>query len=120
MFQFHKGSINTNIVVAVITAAIRFNSIKVRLIQEHGLAVGDLVTCFNSIKVRLILWPLSQGRRRHGGFNSIKVRLIPSGSFCLHTGQMCFNSIKVRLILVDRNADADTELFQFHKGSINT
>ena len=55
LFQFHKGSINTSLLILPTSTTLRFNSIKVRLILRLMLLPLMNLICFNSIKVRLIL-----------------------------------------------------------------
>ena len=52
-------------------------------------------------------------------FNSIKVRLKRDTHFYI-VASISFNSIKVRLKLTRQEYDKEVEIFQFHKGAIET
>ena len=56
-FQFHKGTIETPCLAAVILIVTYFNSIKVRLKLRPSIVLVAVYFNFNSIKVRLKLAP---------------------------------------------------------------
>ena len=53
LFQFHKGTIKTKILLLLQKHIVHFNSIKVQLRQPCGTPDGRPQTHFNSIKVQL-------------------------------------------------------------------
>ena len=97
-FQFHKGTIKTNVCVFDGTASLHFNSIKVRLKHDDTSVVFLYSHHFNSIKVRLKHF---MGMSKE---NPLK--------FQFHKG-----TIKTRLL---RSWHFILMLFQFHKGTIKT
>ena len=98
LFQFHKGTIRTILVVVLVD-------------EDHD---------FNSIKVRLELDGISSSVDKKLNFNSIKVRLEPTGPFAnekVTTFQFHKGTIRTNNYLV---SDDKLYIFQFHKGTIRT
>ena len=75
-FQFHKGSINTNIEVNSSPIAHRFQFHKGSINTSSRWSSYTVLSYFNSIKVRLIQAELAVANKIKANFNSIKVRLI--------------------------------------------
>ena len=119
LFQFHKGTIRTFIMVLFLYSLFDFNSIKVRL-EREPITIPCLPSIyFNSIKVRLE--PNSHGSKsKFLGFQfhkgTIRTRL-PQRNIPF---RLYFNSIKVRLELMPIIFWLKALLFQFHKGTIRT
>ena len=96
LFQFHKGTIKTELKILKDGTIGNFNSIKVRL-KQVMIYRNMLLTIFQFHKgtIKTILnWEMSQLLQY---FNSIKVRLKLSDAIEQVIGVMYFNSIKVRL-----------------------
>ena len=119
-FQFHKGTIKTSIRQTELTDRHHFNSIKVRLklgILYENMYLLPFQFHKGTIKTlcRIIL------RIALVNFNSIKVRLKPLQLSSVAKSYYDFNSIKVRLKLIrDYNTYSRELVFQFHKGTIKT
>ena len=141
LFQVHKGTIKTRVLVVFVASDDNFNSITVRLKLQELIEDSLTLDNFNSIKVRLKqkIWLQALPLVLH--FNSIKVRLKHGGQinnrlksiFQFHKGTIKtqpsigllsytqnFNSIKVRLKLAHANVSSLYCSFQFHKGTIKT
>ena len=141
LFQFHKGTIKTRVLVVFVASDDNFNSIKVRLKLQELIEDSLTLENFNSIKVRLKqkIWLQALPLVLH--FNSIKVRLKHGGQinnrlksiFQFHKGTIKtqpsigllsytqnFNSIKVRLKHEYHRHNLYQRPFQFHKGTIKT
>ena len=120
LFQFHKGTIKTLLmVVKTLFLLLNFNSIKVRLKLRHQEDVPRHYAYFNSIKVRLK--PCSS--RKHNllqKFQFHKGTIKTSNCHCGLVFLSNFNSIKVRLKHKMVLSSIKTILFQFHKGTIKT
>ena len=118
MFQFHTGSIKSEISVLLRDSFTGFNSILVRLKDHKQTPLNCLLPGFNSILVRLkdpfAVYAFS-----------------PFFSFQFHTGSIKssglspiskplrgFNSILVRLKVSHSNPESRAHQFQFHTGSI--
>ena len=98
LFQFHKGTIRTELQVLNLVSLLHFNSIKVQLEQ----------TCCAVL------------RQRWRNFNSIKVQLEPLQGEIDSLEVLNFNSIKVQLEPKFNLFDKEVHSFQFHKGTIRT
>ena len=74
-FQFHKGTIRTDVSTAEKVYDANFNSIKVQLEQNNLVHFTVLLLHFNSIKVQLELFSRKFLLSCSRYFNSIKVQL---------------------------------------------
>ena len=99
LFQFHNGTINTEVSVAPVESVTSFNSTTVQLIRIYGRKDGRwstrfqfhngtintlvgsdkrfLALCFNSTTVQLILFSSIVSNSDFDSFNSTTVQLIP-------------------------------------------
>ena len=98
LFQFHKGTIRTYILVYLFLPLLNFNSIKVRL--EHPW-LGNFLRLF-------IKFQFHKGTIRTIATNNGNVL------------ELHFNSIKVRLEQTNVLDSWVLNWFQFHKGTIRT
>ena len=122
-FQFHKGSIRTNIkFLCIFLWLCCFNSIKVQLELFRKQVFLILCLSFNSIKVQLerAFGTLSNILQLLFQFHKGSIRTLMFWNrivFCV----VSFNSIKVQL---EQGIGIDWKnwriMFQFHKGSIRT
>ena len=120
-FQFHKGTIRTQLLKWRVVLLPDFNSIKVRLEQNWCSLLRWWWLYFNSIKVRLELISRNISSHISTNFNSIKVRLERNKLLLPLNIVLNFNSIKVRLEPHSLNAaKGSIPIFQFHKGTIRT
>ena len=98
LFQFHKGSIKTLLILST--------PFRLMIFQFHK----------GSIKTQLH----KKKENTKANFNSIKVRLRRPAPAVIAAPIQYFNSIKVRLRLCYCNRNLLVIIFQFHKGSIKT
>ena len=141
LFQFHKGTIRTNLFTDWLCCGGNFNSIKVRLerasasilivIAKFQFHKGTIRTTasvdgstgrdlfqFHKGTIRTFFWYLYCRWGLY--FNSIKVRLEQHSVRQTHGKILYFNSIKVRLEHCLPKSYKSNNLFQFHKGTIRT
>ncbi len=76
-FQFHKGTIKTNLCMVTFTLLSYFNSIKVRLKLKHITASTQFMTIFQFHKGTIKTLAFLDEGIKTWNFNSIKVRLKP-------------------------------------------
>ena len=118
-FQFHKGAIRTPCRFFDSLSDRYFNSIKVRLEPYDGIDNDQfMIFQFHKGAIRTALCVRTTKSDRD--FNSIKVRLEHSALAALNFSCFYFNSIKVRLELMRLLLLKQISLFQFHKGAIRT
>ena len=95
-FQFHKGTIRTQLLLLLMRKLLHFNSIKVRLEPIDEGCVHTICGDFNSIKVRLEHTTVSSSIEQLSfQFHKGTIRTGQHG--CRKCRQGYFNSIKVRL-----------------------
>ena len=120
IFQFHKGTIKTNILLTLLLNISNFNSIKVRLkLLALAYPYGTCRFQFHKGTIKTSLsW---QERRVRQGFQFHKGTIKTVVVDDLEAAKDYFNSIKVRLKLEDAEDDEIViTWFQFHKGTIKT
>ena len=119
-FQFHNGTINTNVSPFVIGIDMKF--------QFHNGTINTIFPCLASIAKILFQF-------HNGTINTLHVPLCGWNPFLFqfHNGTIntfpstffflilsCFNSTTVQLILLPTNHLTHKTSFQFHNGTINT
>ena len=98
IFQFHKGTIKTDLFTGVLPTP--------QLFQFHK---GTIKTCL-----------LVACKVACKDFNSIKVQLKQANTERIKQLKANFNSIKVQLKHTNLTGENTTTIFQFHKGTIKT
>ena len=120
LFQFHKGTIRTELQVLNLVSLLHFNSIKVQLEPIKSVMT---ITCtdrfqFHKGTIRTVISITSF--LFFANFNSIKVQLELYLHSYLRQSRQNFNSIKVQLEPKFNLFDKEVHSFQFHKGTIRT
>ena len=120
LFQFHKGTIRTELQVLNLVSLLHFNSIKVQLEPIKSVMT---ITCtdrfqFHKGTIRTVISITSF--LFFANFNFIKVQLELYLHSYLRQSRQNFNSIKVQLEHDSVFRQVFQPLFQFHKGTIRT
>ena len=121
IFQFHKGTIRTNIwtISHIIDIKFQFHKGTIRTVKQVGSTSSAVKFQFHKGTIRTFMrWALVFQTTFY--FNSIKVRLEPYAPDIDFVFQFYFNSIKVRLERMRRSRRSSASQFQFHKGTIRT
>ena len=111
LFQFHKGTIRTDVGGPPPAGVFQFQFHKGTIRTIRQIKQRSSFQYFNSIKVRLEHKLSSIEMLPNCNFNSIKVRLEHSTRLITSTYKANFNSIKVRL---EQKAAAKAIIFKIH------
>ena len=98
LFQFHKGTIRTELQVLNLVSLLHFNSIKVQLEPIKSVMT---ITCTDRFQ-----------------FHKGTIRTKDAQQAV--NAEQNFNSIKVQLELISPSTSGSSTIFQFHKGTIRT